>query len=93
MSCPFYGASLGGGGQGLAPSVTAHLVVLGESNRCALITSAHSPCWMEVAEVKAPEWGKCWRNPEYLAAPDGDLVGLVRYLGWMHRLARVEERG
>lgn len=59
-NCPFYGRSLVFG-------TTLH-DDFGGSNRCALITSAHSPCWMEVSEQRAPDWPLCPRNPEYAAA-------------------------
>jgi hypothetical protein len=32
------------------------------SNQCALITSAHSPCVMELAKA-TPNWRECHRNP------------------------------
>jgi hypothetical protein len=41
---------------------------IGQSNRCALITSAHSPCWMETSEQREHEWARCPRNPEFAAA-------------------------
>lgn len=32
-----------------------------DSNQCALITTAHSPCLME---REGPTWGACPRNPD-----------------------------
>lgn len=60
-SCPFYGVAL---------HVNQHdfrVLIPSGGNQCALITSAHSPCWMEVAEDRAPDWAQCPRNPEFVA--------------------------
>jgi hypothetical protein len=59
VSCPFYGASIH----------FDHLVRFpGPSgNQCALITSAHSPCWMQLEEGAMPNWTSCPRNPEFVA--------------------------
>lgn len=66
-SCPFYGASLvflSAVGEihvrDMEPS--PHLITQ-RGNRCALITSAHSPCAREMCG-SAPEWAVCRRNPE-----------------------------
>ena len=59
-SCPFYGASL------VQYLTFSPNFILSGGNQCALITSAHSPCWMEVAEQGAPDWAQCPRNPEFL---------------------------
>jgi hypothetical protein len=59
------------------------------SNRCALITSAHSPCWMEVAENAAPDWAQCPRNPEYVTEIIRDLQAqqrFNRYIEYMDNL-------
>ena len=62
MSCPFYSASLH------FERGVNHGGVLSNSggNQCALITSAHSPCWMEIGESRAPDWTACPRNPEFV---------------------------
>lgn len=61
MSCPFYAHGL------LQLTPEGHgLLVPNESNRCALIIPAHSPCWMEVGEERAPDWAACPRNPEFV---------------------------
>jgi hypothetical protein len=61
MGCPFYAQALRqvswiAGGWMLIPNP--------DSNQCALITGAHSPCCMEVDERKAPDWSECFRNPD-----------------------------
>lgn len=56
MACPFYARSLV-----LIPS--PQLISNPRSNQCALITSAHSPCRMEI-EGDWPHWRVCPRNPE-----------------------------
>lgn len=75
VHCPFYGASLifldlptrgvsvevfGAGDvtETRHLSLSPHLITQ-PGNRCALITSAHSPCAME-----SPDWSLCHRNPE-----------------------------
>ena len=63
---PVYGASLVHIGR-LGQAGWQQLERVGVSNRCALITSAHSPCWMEVGENAAPDWAQCPRNPEFVA--------------------------
>ena len=71
--CPFYGAAIHCG----------LLVGIG-GNRCALITSARSPCWMEVAEWRPPEWAACPRNPDFIAAAyvaDDETARLARERG------------
>jgi hypothetical protein len=70
--CPFYGASLTSFGQ---------LVRFPGSpnNRCALITNAHSPCWMEVAENRAPDWAECPRNPEFVTEVIRDARAEARF--------------
>lgn len=62
-SCPFYGGALAYAGE-RHPRL---IVFQTQSNQCALITSAHSPCWMEAIEGLAPAWAECPRNPEYAA--------------------------
>lgn len=37
-------------------------------NRCALVTTAHSPCYMEVRENLPPDWSECVRNPMFVAS-------------------------
>jgi hypothetical protein len=80
MSCPFYGAStialrdpvnLALPAPGFGDLVTIHT----GGNRCGLITSAHSPCWMEVGESRAPDWAACPRNPEYPAHAFAEFAG------------------
>jgi len=80
VSCPFYGASLVLEDRGLGRVGPAHLLSFGESNRCALITSAHSPCWMEVGEQRSPDWAECLRNPEVAAsvAALGGKANIIR---------------
>jgi len=57
MNCPFYGHAL-------FPAMTARrqdppfLLFASGGNQCALITTAHSPCKMEV-EGQEPDWSKC----------------------------------
>jgi hypothetical protein len=71
MSCPFYGASLY-----FKPGVNEGGVLFNcGGNRCALITSAHSPCWMEVGESRPPDWEACPRNPEYPAHAFAEFAG------------------
>jgi hypothetical protein len=55
--CPFYAVGLHfhGGAPVLMPNPN--------SNQCALITSAHSPCVMEIRR-ETPDWRVCRRNPE-----------------------------
>jgi hypothetical protein len=76
MSCPFYGVSLVAISHDRVGS--GQLVAMEESNRCALIVSAHSPCWMEVGEHVEPYWGECWRNPEYVVRQAATGQGLLR---------------
>ena len=67
--CPFYSASLH-----FERGVNHGGVLLNSGgNQCALITSAHSPCWMEVGESRAPDWATCPRNPQWIATADNDL--------------------
>lgn len=67
MSCPFYNASIMAEDRGMGRT-SLHLVQgPGPSNRCALITSAHSPCWMEIEEERTPDWEACPRNPMWVA--------------------------
>lgn len=63
MSCPFYDASLFHGQLIHMSRVQVDLT----GNRCALITSSHSPCWMEVGESRPADWAQCPRNPEFQA--------------------------
>lgn len=49
------------------------------SNQCALITSAHSPCWMEVAEQREPMWEECPRNPEFVTVTFRSEAELERF--------------
>lgn len=60
MPCPFYAHSLLFDSLAIRPTTLAPLP---RSNRCALITSAHSPCRMEM-EGLWPHWRECSRNPE-----------------------------
>jgi hypothetical protein len=53
--CPFYNASIWRGELVRFPGEPG--------NRCALITSAHSPCRMQIAG-RDPDWKTCPRNPE-----------------------------
>jgi hypothetical protein len=62
MSCPFYSASL----NFKRDANEGGVLFNSGGNQCALITSAHSPCWMEVSESRPPEWAACPRNPEAL---------------------------
>jgi hypothetical protein len=66
MSCPFYGAALMDVDRGMGRHGPPVLMA-SRGNECALITSAHSPCWMEVSESRAPAWAECPRNPEFVA--------------------------
>ena len=68
-ACPFYGYSLDHNPERLRFSTALNH---SGGNQCALITSAHSPCWMEVAENAAPDWAQCPRNPEFLATLPAD---------------------
>jgi hypothetical protein len=66
VSCLFYGRAIGWWGDSDAVFIAPE----GPDppgNRCALITSAHSPCWMEVGEQRPPDWSECVRNPEVVA--------------------------
>lgn len=69
QGCPFYGASLVLLSLvGQIPCVgdveqSPHLIVNRSSNRCALVTSAHSPCVMKISGQE-PAWAACARNPE-----------------------------
>jgi hypothetical protein len=75
MSCPFYNAELRVEDRGMGRA-TNHLVTgPGLNNRCALITSVHSPCWMEVGESRPPDWAACPRNPEYPAHAFAEFAG------------------
>lgn len=76
MSCPFYGVSLFvlPGGPVLVPT---------PGNRCALITSAHSPCWMEIGENAAPDWETCPRNPAFFIADDAAFARASSHDDWM----------
>jgi hypothetical protein len=56
--CPFYGMSL--------VNKSGRMMIPTGGNQCALITSAYSPCWMEGAEKRAPDWAACPRNPEFV---------------------------
>ena len=58
--CPFYATSLV---QPFIAGAHPYLIESPGSNQCALITSAHSPCVMEVAHFP-PIWAACSRNPE-----------------------------
>lgn len=53
MSCPFYGTAVHPG---------LNVILTTDGNRCGLVTSAHAPCGMEMANL-APDWEKCPRNP------------------------------
>lgn len=70
MSCPFFAAGLVVEDRGMGRE-SFHLLPMNGGNRCALMTSGHSPCWMEVGEERRPEWDDCPRNPEWGATiPD-----------------------
>ena len=71
-ACPFYGCSLHGLPASVPNFPRAPVLIPSSGNQCALITSAHSPCWMEVAENAAPDWAQCPRNPEFLATLPAD---------------------
>jgi hypothetical protein len=59
MSCPFYAHGLL-----QSPGDPRDVMLIPEdSNRCALVTSAHSPCVLEIAGAH-PDWGICRRNPD-----------------------------
>lgn len=64
MNCPFYAQALHNVGRhtGLATNGWV-LVENPQSNQCALITGAHSPCMLEVVGIE-PRWELCVRNPE-----------------------------
>lgn len=64
MSCPFYGAAIIQLQQTDWAFVPPNNFRAG--NRCALITDAHSPCFMEVHEGLKPDWGDCPRNPKLM---------------------------
>ena len=60
-ACPFYGRHLVSGA-----SVGGHystVMVRQFGNQCALITSSHAPCAMEINGAE-PRWGLCLRNPD-----------------------------
>ncbi len=67
IKCPFYDVSIVFADEAGEPLPmffpSPHLVTGGGSNRCALITSAHSPCVMEISGQQ-PRWSVCGRNPE-----------------------------
>jgi hypothetical protein len=65
--CAFYGTMLVNYEGGEWRGFRQKLIQAG-SSRCALVTSGHSPCWMEVEESRAPDWPQCPLNPEYAAA-------------------------
>ena len=73
-ACPFYGAALFVTRE--PDAMVTSFPTMG--NQCALITSSHSPCWMEVGENAAPDWAQCPRNPEFVAACAHNLEGHVR---------------
>lgn len=67
VQCPFYGASLV-----FLELVHEHprvdmspspFLIVTPGNRCALITSAQSPCIREI-HGRTVEWSQCRRNPE-----------------------------
>ena len=68
-ACPFYGAALFVSREPEPMAVSFPTM----GNQCALITSSHSPCWMEVAENAAPDWAECPRNPEWAVAQYANL--------------------
>lgn len=88
MICPFYGVSLTSFGQLVR-------FVGSPNNRCALVTSAHSPCWMEVAEHGPPNWAQCPRNPEFQALALGhDADGRINECSLhLQRLMRMRVAG
>lgn len=93
MSCPFYGVSL------VQYTTFSPIFMPAGGNRCVLITSAHSPCWMEVSENAAPDWAQCPRNPEFLAHSDhltggegGDAQRIYLALSDLARLTRMRKR-
>jgi hypothetical protein len=51
-NCPFYGCALA------LYSGNAPFFLPTHGNQCALITSSHAPCYMEV-EGQKPEWKLC----------------------------------
>lgn len=79
MSCPFYGCSLVSLDRGHGRVGPPAFVNLNAGNQCALITSAHSPCWMEVAEQSAPEWAACPRNPEWITEAFRSEAAMARW--------------
>lgn len=73
MGCPFYGVEL---------YVNQHdmrMLPPTFGNQCALITSARSPCWMEVAEEREPTWALCPRNPEFVTVTFRSEAELARF--------------
>lgn len=83
MSCPFYGASVVFRAAGGAGRVMQNPM---PGNQCALITSAHSPCWMEAIEGTPPDWEHCPRNPDLLAGYDSVTAErLAVSLDWLRR--------
>lgn len=59
------------------------------SNRCALITDAHSPCWMEVGEGSNPDWAACPRNPAWITEAfrsEAEMARWNRHANYMDEL-------
>lgn len=67
MTCPFYGYALHASTPDEHRRHFGAALIASGGNQCALITTAHSPCWMEVAEQRSPAWTECPHNPEFVA--------------------------
>lgn len=71
MSCPFYGCALHALREGEV------VVMLTNGNQCALMTSSHSPCRMEI-QGAPHQWSECPRNPENSELPPSKQLEGVR---------------
>jgi hypothetical protein len=67
MNCPFYGRAFIPGDTIGGPPFS---LFDQRGNRCALVTNAHAPCYLEI-EGKEPDWKTCalvelvrWEEPE-----------------------------
>jgi hypothetical protein len=66
--CPFFGRSLNA-----HPGVEPVLIAT-RGNSCALITTAHAPCYMQVDGAE-PEWKNCDRNPVVNRTYESRIIG------------------
>lgn len=88
MSCLFFGYSF----FPATPPESAHFgaaLIRCGGNRCALITDAHSPCWMEVGEGSNPDWAACPRNPAWITEAfrsEAEMARWNRHANYMDEL-------